>query len=153
MKIPYCSIEKGDKKVTTNQYKKHRLQMTDRELAYLSNQLLNVKKLRFGEHALTKDIGFDIVSIKKFWFNTKDFTPYIIEYNKTLCKNKWSDRVLLKLPMKYDVYVKGSTTKKCNLCLVVEFKRGFVVTVYYNTVEDKHSTLDVRRYCKNLKIF
>ena len=40
----------------------------------------------------------------------------------------------------------------CNLCAVIDYERGKVITAYWNDVDDNHDTLDLSRYDKNLQI-
>ena len=36
--------------------------------------------------------------------------------------------------------------KKCNLCFVIDFNCGEIVTAYWNEATDLHKTLDMRKY-------
>lgn len=149
----YCNMSRGKVKRTHNQFKKHRVQMTDKEINYLSRQLCNIKKVRFCQHALCKAMYFDKSEIVHYILTNKDFTADIVEYNATLLKgDKWQKRVLLRLPQEHTVMVNNRAVKKCSLCVVIEYQRGAIVTAYYNNTDDKHTTLDLDRYCASLKI-
>lgn len=149
----YCNINRGEIKITDNQFKKHRLQMTDKELYYLSSQLCQIKRVRFCQHALCKAMYFNKRDIVNYLLYNKDFTADIVEYNVTLDpKARWEKRVLLRLPQEHIVKVNNAYPEKCSLCIVVSYERGRIVTAYYNIKDDKHNTLDPSRYCAGLKI-
>ena len=38
--------------------------------------------------------------------------------------------------------------KKCNLCFVIDFNCGEIVTAYWNEATDLHETLDMRKYAQ-----
>ena len=71
----------------------------------------------------------------------------IIEYNYT----RGNGRILLESWETFPVDIDGKTTA-CVMKVVVEPKTAQVVTVYYNSIDDIHATLNMKRYNKDLEV-
>lgn len=146
-------MNRGEIKKTLIQFKKHKLQMKDREIDYISSQLGKMQRIRFCQYALCKAMYYDKQELIDYLLTNTDFTSDIIEYNATLDKHKvWQKRVLLRLPQEHLVRVNKDYLEKCSLCIVINYQRGLIVTAYYNIKDDSHETLDLSRYCSCLKI-
>ena len=148
-----AKYNKGVIKKTENQRKKHVKQMTRKEQWYLREQIKNLPNIRFTQHALNNNIDVTIEQIK----NTIKEYNYIIEYNETTdTYGKINRRVLVRSSRVYKVNfhkIDGSVIKgNANLCFVVSIDTGYIVTTYYNFINDGHRTIDMRRYDKTLKI-
>ncbi|MFR2570170.1 MAG: hypothetical protein ACLS90_00390 [Clostridia bacterium] len=71
----------------------------------------------------------------------------IIEYNRT----RNNGRVLIESWSTFPVDIDGKITE-CVMKVVVEPKTAQIVTVYYNSVDDIHATLNMKRYNKDLEV-
>ena len=71
----------------------------------------------------------------------------IIEYNYT----RGNGRILLESWETFPVDIDGKTVN-CIMKVVVEPKTAQVVTVYYNSIDDIHATLNMKRYNKDLEV-
>jgi len=71
----------------------------------------------------------------------------IIEYNYT----RGQGRILIESWETFNVNIDGKITA-CIMKVVVEPKTQQIVTVYYNSVDDIHSTLNMKRYNKDLEV-
>lgn len=71
----------------------------------------------------------------------------IIEYNRT----RNNGRVLIESWSTFPVDIDGKITE-CVMKVVVEPKTAQIVTVYYNSVDDTHATLNMKRYNKDLEV-
>jgi hypothetical protein len=71
----------------------------------------------------------------------------IIEYNRT----RNNGRVLIESWSTFPVDTDGKITD-CVMKVVVEPKTSQVITVYYNSVDDTHASLNMKRYNKDLEI-
>lgn len=148
-----AKYHKGVTKKTENQRKKHVKQMTRKEQWYLREQIKNLPNIKFTKHALNNNVDITIEQIK----NTIKEYNYIIEYNETTdAYGKINRRVLVRSSHIYKVdfhKIDGSVIKgNANLCFVISIDTGYIVTTYYNFINDKHETIDMRRYDKTLKI-
>lgn len=77
----------------------------------------------------------------------KDGAYDIIEYNRT----RGQGRVLVESWETFPVDIDGKTVN-CVMKVVVEPKTGQIITIYYNDVNDTHTTLNMKRYNKDLKV-
>lgn len=148
-----AKYHKGVIKKTENQRKKHVKQMTRKEQWYLREQIKNLPNIKFTKHALNNNVDVTIEQIK----NTIKEYNYIIEYNETTdTYGKIDRRVLVRSSRVYKVdfhKTDGSVIKgNANLCFVISIDTGYIITTYYNFINDEHKTIDMRRYDKNLKI-
>lgn len=152
-------IDMGYVKTTPFQKKKHITQMNKKEETYLRNCLDNMAyRLEFSKHLKDKKRRNNISFSKTSISNMLIFGEYdIIEYNETWIDNhtELSRRVLIRGTNAEDVQIfrDGSLQyMSCNLCVVIDFERGKIVTAYWNAVDDDHETLNPNRYDKNLRI-
>lgn len=146
------NTEMGYVKETREQRKKHVMQMSNKEKKYLVTQIKKVKdNISYGKHILEKNIVFNKKTLKET-LNSDYLRNYIVEYNETPLKYYTDKRVLIRSEIKDKVYINGLGYKYCNLCFVISIITGKVVTAYYNEASDNHSTLDLDRYDKSLKI-
>lgn len=148
-----AKYHKGVIKKTENQRKKHVKQMTRKEQWYLREQIKNLPNIKFTKHALNNNVDVTIEQIK----NTIKEYNYIIEYNETTdTYGKIDRRVLVRSSRVYKVdfhKIDGSVIKgNANLCFVISIDTGYIITAYYNFINDEHKTIDMRRYDKTLKI-
>lgn len=77
----------------------------------------------------------------------KDGAYDIIEYNYT----RGNGRILLESWKTFPVDIDGKTVN-CVMKVVVEPKTGKIITVYYNSIDDTHATLNMKRYNKDLEV-
>lgn len=77
----------------------------------------------------------------------KDGAYDIIEYNYT----RGQGRILLESWKTFPVNIDGKL-EDCIMKVVVEPKTNQVITVYYNSVDDTHATLNMKRYNKDLNV-
>lgn len=71
----------------------------------------------------------------------------VIEYNYT----RGQGRVLVESWETFPVNIDGKL-EDCVMKVVVEPKTSQVITVYYNSVDDVHATLNMKRYNKDLEV-
>lgn len=77
----------------------------------------------------------------------KDGAYDVIEYNYT----RGQGRILVESWETFPVDIDGKTVN-CVMKVVVEPKTGQIITIYYNDVNDTHTTLNMKRYNKDLKV-
>lgn len=150
--MAYGRINKGEVKETREQVKKHVSQMTKDEVNFLVNRLrdLDISKLQISYHLQQKFIDKDENLLVNSLLR-EDLADLVVEYNETEQKYGTDRRVLIRLPEEILVDL-GYFSRYCNLCIVYSFVKNKVITAYYNKVGDNHSTIDMSRYDKNLKI-
>ena len=71
----------------------------------------------------------------------------VIEYNRT----RGNGRILVESWEIFPVNIDGKLTN-CVMKVVIEPKTSQVITVYYNSVDDIHATLNMKRYNKDLEV-
>lgn len=71
----------------------------------------------------------------------------IIEYNYT----RGQGRILVESWKTFPVNIDGKL-ENCVMKVVIEPKTSQVITVYYNSVDDIHATLNMKRYNKDLEV-
>ena len=71
----------------------------------------------------------------------------VIEYNRT----RGNGRILVESWETFPVNIDGKL-EDCVMKVVVEPKTSQVITVYYNSVDDTHATLNMKRYNKDLEV-
>lgn len=143
-------FQKGTVKKTQGQVKKHASQCNTKELDQLENALNRVQDLwlkrgiKTGFHLQDKIINGETEFSYKRAMETM-LNPVIVEYNET-----GKDRRIL---IRSKVGHVGKTIDDVVVqCLVVSLLSGKIITSYLNKASDRHETLDLRRYNKNLKI-
>lgn len=128
--------------------KKYITQMSKAEVDYLFIKLRAVRKWGISTHALDRLVEKGIEATYADLVSTIDNST-IIEYHVakfTDKNNKKVDdhRVLLRSKARVNV--------DYNLHVVYSLTRKRIVSVWMNHKDDKHATLDMRDYDKNLKI-
>lgn len=74
----------------------------------------------------------------------------MVEYNEKPDANiLWDRRILLRSKIEKMVAIKNKGEMKCNYCFSINIDRGEVVTTYWNSVRDKHDSLDHSIYSKS----
>jgi len=143
-------------KVTPDQQKKHVTQMTNEEIQYIQQSIesLTLNNMKFAKHFFDKNLGVSTKEVKEI---IKSQQYRIIEYNRTPIRieNRHDNRVLLRTTVSKRVTHSHSNAVKpsiVELCIVVSITNNTVVTGYYNSVTDKHFSLNWDRYCKTLQI-
>lgn len=71
----------------------------------------------------------------------------VIEYNRT----RGNGRILVESWETFNINIDGKITE-CVMKVVIEPKTNQIVTVYYNSVDDIHATLNMKRYNKDLEV-
>ena len=71
----------------------------------------------------------------------------VVEYNRT----RGNGRILVESWEIFPVNIDGKLTN-CVMKVVVEPKTNQIITVYYNSVDDTHATLNMKRYNKDLEV-
>ena len=126
--------------------RKYYKQMTPLEIEYLVKRVNQITHVNLCDHAWDKVnyLDIDLFELKEFLGNIK--AENIIEYNTGKYHNE--QRVILKdyRPIKAD---DGSLV---NFTYVIEIDKEMLITCWMNNIDDKHTTLDMSIYNKNLKI-
>ena len=135
------NIRKGK----NQQFKWHISQISEKNIKILVCEFnkLDKSKTTFDKHIkIKRTISFDKNDIYKLL--NKDITNLIIEYNKTyLPKEKiWDKRIVLR-----DNETVETNNGKQNLCVVFSLTNNKVITIYYNPPNDKHDSINMKRYC------
>ena len=144
------TIRIGRVRTTENQEKKHYTQMSNEELTYLKNKLhnLNKRNLIISTHARNKN-EFNDTDIKQLPFEVTN--DMIIEFNRTEKRGYIDKRVTVRSKKVYDVKI-NDKIEKCNIIAVFSLTTNRVVTVFWNLTTDKHESINMSRYNKDLKI-
>lgn len=71
----------------------------------------------------------------------------VIEYNRT----RGNGRILVESWETFPVNIDGKLTD-CVMKVVIEPKTAQIITVYYNSVDDIHATLNMKRYNEDLEV-
>lgn len=71
----------------------------------------------------------------------------VIEYNYT----RGQGRILVESWSTFPVEIDDKMAQ-CTMKVVVEPKTGKIITVYYNSIDDTHATLNMKRYNKDLEV-
>ena len=126
----------GEVKVTNGQIKKHVSQFTEKEFRFL-NSIVRGRKTQLSYHAKLRMSELNI-SCNKIKESLKSFN--IIEFNYKEAIQE--ARVLLRSTKEF----KLDDGKFYNLCCVVSLTENDIVTLYWNLINDNHSTINVDRY-------
>lgn len=123
--------------------KKHFTQMTNEEKKLLFDKLRSVRNWKVGGHALDrmeeKGIKVTYEDIVSTIYNSS-----IIEYHTVKLDNFNDKRVLLRS--------KAMTNGNYNLNVVYSITGRRVISVWLNSIDDLHDTIDMRDYDSDLKI-
>lgn len=140
-------IKKGTIRRTENQEKKYIKQFKGNDLEkciIAINNMLHTKI--YASYHLRKKSSVSY-NMKVICSMLKDGAYDIIEYNYT----RGNGRILLESWKTFPVDIDGKTVN-CVMKVVVEPKTGKIITVYYNSVDDTHATLNMKRYNKDLEV-
>lgn len=140
-------IKKGTIRRTENQEKKYIKQFKGNDLEkciIAINNMLHTKI--YASYHLRKKSSVSY-NMKVICSMLKDGAYDIIEYNYT----RGNGRILLESWETFPVDIDGKTVN-CVMKVVVEPKTGKIITVYYNSVDDTHATLNMKRYNKDLEV-
>jgi len=137
-------FQKGLVKTTKGQVKKHASQFTAKEVKQVYKAKERIQDLwlkrgiKMGLHLQDKIRNGETKFSYKMTMETMLHSS-IVEYNKT-----GSDKRIL---------IRSHISNEGNVqCIVLSLLSGKVITSYLNKASDRHNTLDLRRYDKNLKI-
>lgn len=148
----YGEIKKGETSITRNQVKKHRSQLSSKELDSLVFEIRRISRITLSRHLKEKDIRISMGILYKT-MRSSDLKNQIIEVNKLFGNARNSRRVLIRSNYNQPVYIKGKGTMLCNLCFVIDLTSFEVVTAYYNQKEDNHQDINMNRYNDKLKMY
>lgn len=151
------SFKRGKVKETTYQAKKHYTQMTESELGILGQCLNGIQKLNQSKHLKEKIEAKEVLlEVSKLYdtLHRPDITLNIIEYNETYSdyRHRIEQRVLVRLASQRMVNIKGQGRTICNTFVVINLTTKTIITSYLNAADDKHSSIDMRRYFENLEV-
>lgn len=140
-------IKKGIIRKTEGQEKKYVKQFKgdDYQRCIIAINNMLHKRIYASYHLRKKSAVF--YNMKTICSILKCGTFDIIEYNYT----RGNGRILLESWETFPVDIDGKTVN-CIMKVVVEPKTAQVVTVYYNSIDDIHATLNMKRYNKDLEV-
>ena len=115
--------------------RKHYLQFKNNEKDTLT-KLISNNTYVIGSHATIRQTH-KIILNREIRDTLKDYK--IVEYHYKYGDN----RVLIR---------SNKSFMKTNICLVLSLNRGEIVTAYDNSDDDRHETLDLKIYDRNLDI-
>lgn len=109
-------------------------------------ELVHSGNIKYSRHLVKKmrreNLNVPTIVIAKTIAHAK---TSFIEFSY-LCGNcKWHRALLRDYTTVEDVMIDGEI-KKCNLCFVIDFNCGEIVTAYWNEATDLHKTLDMKKY-------
>ena len=140
-------IKKGTVRKTENQEKKYVKQFKGDDLQKCIIAINNMLHQRiYASYHLRKKsaVSYNMKAICEM-LKYGEFD--VIEYNYT----RGQGRVLVESWSTYPVNIDGKL-KDCVMKVVVEPKTSQIITVYYNSVDDIHATLNMKRYNKDLEV-
>ena len=144
-------IKKGTVRKTNNQFKKFVTQFKgddfEKCLIAINNTLHN--RIYASSHLRRKSaVSYDMKEI----CNVLKSGKYdIIEYNYVQYLEHRDNRVVVKSWDSYQVNVEGKDTE-CNMIFVLSVTNHQIVTLWYNSIDDDHKTLNMSRYNKNIEV-
>ena len=140
-------IRKGTVRKTENQEKKYIKQFKGNDLQKCIIAINNMlhQRIYASSHLRKKStVSYNMKTI----CNMLKYGEFdVIEYNRT----RGNGRILVESWETFPVNIDGKLTD-CVMKVVVEPKTSQVITVYYNSVDDTHSTLNMKRYNKDLEV-
>ena len=111
-------------------------------------ELVHSGNIKYSRHLVKKmrreNLNVPTIVIAKTIAHAK---TSFIEFSHLRGNCKWHRALLRDYSTVENVMIDGEI-KKCNLCFVIDFKCGEIVTAYWNEVTDLHETLDVRKYVR-----
>lgn len=140
----------GTKKVTSGQRKKHHSQFSRRESEKIRKAKRHVLDLWLKRGIKTSDHLQVKIRNNETKFSYKRameclLNGQVIEYNEI----NGDKRILVRSNVGH---VHNHIDNIVVQCVVVSLISGKVVTAYLNTTNDRHKTLDLRRYDETLKV-
>lgn len=135
------------------QFRKHRQQMTQEEVMQCASVVSGITRLKRHKHLISKNIRINLDHIY-LTLGNKNLPKYIIEYNEKYDTdmNRWTQRVLFKIPILVKFRDNRNKEREGYLSAVVDITTKEVITAFYNLKEDKHNTLDLSYYTKELRV-
>lgn len=140
-------IKKGTIRTTEGQQKKYIKQFKgdDYQRCIIAiNNMLHTKI--YASYHLRKKSSVSY-NMKTICSMLKDGAYDIIEYNYT----RGQGRILVESWSTFPVEIDDKMTQ-CTMKVVVEPKTQKIITVWYNSVDDTHVSLNMKRYNKDLEI-
>lgn len=109
-------------------------------------ELVRSGNVKYSKHLVKKmrreNLNVPTIVIAKTIAHAK---TSFIEFSYLRGNCKWHRALLRDYTTVEDVMI-DDEIKKCNLCFVIDFNCGEIVTAYWNEVTDLHETLDMRKY-------
>lgn len=140
-------IKKGTIRRTEGQEKKYIKQFKGNDLEKCIIAINNMMHQRIYASSHLRKKSTVSYNMKTICSMLKYGAYDITEYNYT----RGNGRILLESWETFPVDIDGKTVN-CVMKVVVEPKTGQVITVYYNSVDDTHATLNMKRYNKDLEV-
>lgn len=111
-------------------------------------ELVHSGNIKYSRHLVKKmrreNLNVPTIVIAKTIAHAK---TSFIEFSYLRGNCKWHRALLRDYTTVEDVMIDGEI-KKCNLCFVIDFNCGEIVTAYWNEATDLHETLDMRKYAR-----
>lgn len=144
-------INRGTVRKTNNQFKKFVTQFKgddfEKCLIAINNTLHD--RIYASSHLRKKStVSYnmkDICSVLK----SGEFD--IIEYNYVQYPDHRDNRIVVKSWNSYLVEIDGEE-QDCNMVFVLSVSNHQIVTLWYNSIDDDHDTLNMNRYDKNIEV-
>lgn len=160
----YGVFKTGEVSQTKDQRKRHVSQMTYKEKVFIKSAVAKNFARRGApkpsRHVLQKvedgEFSLDRKELQHMLENPTD--ENIVEYNHTSYGDgNRSNRVLLRSTRITNVDIEtrdGRVLKDepCNMCISVDLNRNTIVTGYWNSAKDAHSSINMNRYDDKLPI-
>lgn len=147
---------KGVRTRLKNQYRKHANHMTKSEkyrCAILLKKALNDKGITLSKHCKERGTIVPMTQVIQTILSSS-LLYHVIEYNEASVDGKWwTQKVLFEIP-KPMFYFCTRRNKKClgKLKIVYDITKGFIITAYYNDVNDNHDNLKEEFYHSDMYV-
>lgn len=109
-------------------------------------ELVHSGNIKYSRHLVKKmrreNLNVPTIVIAKTIAHAK---TSFIEFSYLRGNCKWHRALLRDYSTVENVMIDGEI-KKCNLCFVIDFNCGEIVTAYWNEATDLHKTLDMKKY-------
>ena len=144
-------IKKGTIRTTTGQQKKYITQFKgdDYQRCIIAINNMLHQRIYASYHLRKKStVSYnmkDICSVLK----SGEFD--IIEYNYVQYPDHRDNRIVVKSWNSYLVEIDGKE-QDCNMVFVLSVSNHQIVTLWYNSIDDDHDTLNMNRYDKNIEV-
>lgn len=140
-------IRKGTIRTTENQQKKYIKQFKGNDLEKCIIAINNMMHQRIYASSHLRKKSTVSYNMKVICEMLKYGEFDVIEYNYT----RGQGRILVESWETFNVNIDDKITE-CVMKVVIEPKTHQVITVYYNSVDDTHASLNMKRYNKDLEI-